>query len=148
MTQWQTGFLITFALVSLFVFLKGFFESAKKGNAYGETVNLFWMGIFVWADAVVFGAFWFLSALISYILHDWVLFLLILSVFWAIRSLGETIYWFNQQFSTIDRNPPKNLRGYRFFKNDSIWFVYQIYWQCVTVASIIFTIYFAHQWLK
>lgn len=136
------------ALVSLALCSKGFYES-RKNNPYGLTKFFYWMGIFVWADAVVFGAFWFLVSLsILFIIKSWLLFLLIVSVFYFVRSLGETIYWFNQQFSTINRNPPHTLRGYKLFKNDSIWFVYQIWWQCVTVISVITTIYFTVLWIR
>lgn len=148
MDFWQKWVVLVFSLFSLLVSIKGFYESAKKNNSYGETVPLVWMGIFVWGDAVIFGLFWFLAALICFLLKDWVLFLLIISVFWLVRSLGETIYYFNQQFSTINRQPPKKLRGYQFFKNDAIWFVYQIFCQCLTVVSIITTIYLANLWLK
>jgi len=57
------------------------------------------------------------------------------------------MYWLHQQFSTLERNPPKSLLGYRFFGNDSIWFVYQIFWQCVTVIAVIASIYTAWLWL-
>ena len=148
MNTLQSNFVIIYGLISLFVSLKGWYESAKKENPFGETVYLIWMGIFVWGDATIFGIFWFLSSVVCYLLHDWLLFLLIFSVFWVVRSLGETIYYLNQQFSTVNRLPPEKLRGYRFFKNDSIWFVYQICCQCITVVSVITTIYLAHLWLK
>lgn len=148
MNNLQTSAVAIYGIISFIVFIKGFFESANKKNPFGETPFLFWAGIFVWGDAVIFGLFWFLSSFICYLLKDWILFLLTISVFWVVRSLGETIYWFNQQFSTLNRNPPEKLRGYKFFKNDSIWFIYQIFWQCITVVSIITTIYLASSWLK
>jgi len=135
-------------LLSLFLFCKGVYES-HKNNPYGLTKLFYWMGIFVWADAVVFGLFWFLvSLVILFVFKSWLLFLLIVSVFYLVRSVGETIYWLNQQFSTLNRNPPHTLRGYKLFKNDAIWFVYQIWWQCITVISIITTIYLAALWIK
>lgn len=144
----QITAVVIYGMISFLVFIKGFFESAKKKNSFRETPFLFWAGIFVWGDAVIFGLFWFLSSLVCYFSKDWILFLLVISVFWVVRSLGETIYWFNQQFSTLNRNPPEKLRGYQFFKNDSIWFIYQIFWQCITVVSIITTIFLASSWLK
>ncbi len=148
MNNLQVYGIVIYGTISLLIFIKGFFESAKKKNPFGETPFLSWAGVFVWGDAVIFGLFWFLSSLVCYFLKDWILFLLIISVFWVVRSLGETIYWLNQQFSAINRNPPEKLLGYRFFKNDSIWFVYQIFWQCITVVSIISTIYLASSWMK
>ena len=148
MTNLQQTFLLLSALFNLIVFLKAFHESKDKKNAFGLTPWLNLIGAFVWGDAVVFGLFWAIASLVTWLLNDWLLFLLIAALFWAVRSHGETIYWFNQQFSTLDRNPPKKLIGYSIFHNDAIWFVYQIVWQCVTVISIIFSIYFGYQWLQ
>ena len=137
----QTNIVIVYGLISFLIFLEGLFESVKKRNTYKKTAYLFWLGIFVWGDAVIFGLFWFFASLISYLLKDWILFLLIISVFWIIRSFGETIYWINQQFSSINRNPPEKMFGYQLFKNSSIWFNYQIFWQCISVISIITSLY-------
>ena len=148
MDMLQTFIVAALAVVSLVILLKGYYESTHKNNPFGLTPRLFWLGMFVWGDAVILGIFWLITSLVVLVLGDWLLFLLIASVFWVIRSLGEIIYWLNQQFSTINRNPPENLRNYHFFKNDSIWFVYQVFWQSVMVFSIILTIYFSSLWVK
>lgn len=140
-------FFLVFALFNALSFAQAFYQTKNKKNPFGLTPHLNWQGSFVWADAVVFSIFWFLSALIG-LFHGTTVFLLILSLFWTIRSLGETIYWFNQQFSTIERNPPESLAFHDIFHNDSIWFVYQIFWQCVNVFTILATIYFAHAWIQ
>jgi hypothetical protein len=147
MTAWQKVTIAIWGTIHFLLFIKGFYESNKKKNAYGLTILLFPFGIFVWGDAVIFGLFWTLSSIATLLLKDWILFLLFISVFWLVRSAGETIYWFNQQFSPIKRNPPETLPLYKFFHNDSIWFIYQISMQCICVISIIFSIYFAHLWL-
>jgi|SRR3989338_2770146 len=147
MEIWQRYLVLFWGLSSFLIFLKGLNESKDKKNAFGQTPYLLPLGIFVWGDATVFGLFWALVSLVVLFLKDWILLLLIISVFWVIRSLGETIYWINQQFSSVNRNPPERLIGYSIFKNDSIWFIYQIVWQCVAVISVIFSIYFAKIWL-
>lgn len=147
MESWQKMFLLVNLLFNLVVFLKAYHECKYKKNAYGETKALWILGIFVWGDALVFAPFWIVSSVVTLLLNDWYLFLLTVSVFWLVRSFGETIYWFNQQFSKINRNPPEKLLFYSVVKNDSVWFIYQITWQCVTVVSIIFSIYFSHLWL-
>lgn len=146
MENWQRTAIIIWGVSSLFLLLKGSKESRNKKNSYGLTPWLLPWGIFVWGDAVVFGFFWSLVSLITLILNDWILFLLTTSVFWVVRSLGEAIYWLNQQFSTINRNPPEKFWVYKYFHNDSVWFIHQIFWQCITVISILFTIYFAKIW--
>ena len=148
MKLWQQTFIFIYAFFNLLVFLKGFYETKYKKNAYGLTRPSLFVGIFVWGDAVIFGLFWLLSSIVTLLLKDWYLFLLIISVFWVVRSLGETIYWFNQQFSSLNRNPVKNLPWNSIFHNDSVWFIHQIIWQCVTVISVIFSIYFAASWLQ
>lgn len=148
MNPWQQTFILLYALFNLFIFLKGLYESKYKKNAYGLTRPLLFIGVFVWGDAVVFGLFWLLSSVFALLLNDWYLFLLVVSIFWVVRSLGETIYWFNQQFSTIKRNPIKNLPMNSVFHNDSVLFIHQIIWQCVTVSSIILSIYFSWLWLQ
>ena len=148
MESWQRLIVIIWGIISFALFVKGFKESKDKKNAYGLTPFLLLFGAFVWGDAVVFGAFWTLVSVAVFFLNDWVLFLLVISVFWVVRSIGETIYWFNQQFSKVNRNPPEKNWMYKYFHNDSVWFIHQIGWQCVTVISIIFSIYFANFWLQ
>lgn len=149
MEQWQKLLIIVYGLVSLVVFVKGYIETKNNKNAFGLTNYLNFLGIICWGDAVVFGIFWTVTSIVSLSLSDFYLFCLVISVFWVVRSLGETIYWFNQQFSTIDRNPLENLNKYyvKVFHNDSVWFAYQIIWQCVTVVSIISAIYFTKLWI-
>lgn len=147
MESWQKLVVLAHLFINLLVFIKGYHECKNKKNAYGETLLLFPLGVFVWGDAVIFGLFWLGISIFSLILDDWFLFLLFVSVFWVVRSLGETIYWLNQQYSGVIRNPHDKLRFYELFQNDSIWFIYQICWQCVTVVSIIFSIYLGKLWI-
>ncbi|MBU2577329.1 hypothetical protein KKA69_00690 [Patescibacteria group bacterium] len=146
MEDWQVVILI-FSLFSLAGFVKGITES-RKGNSFNKTGIFNLIGAFVWGDAVVFGLFFFIFSLFSLLLADFFLFLLGISLFWVVRSIGETIYWLNQQFSTLKRNPPEKLLFHKFFKNDSIWFVYQIFWQCLTVIFLLSSIYLTKLWFR
>jgi len=148
MIFWQKIFVIIFGLFNFIIFLKSL-QEVKKGNVYGLTKFLFFVGIFVWGDAVVLAPFWIIVSLITLFLNNWYLFLLFISVYWTVRSLGETIYWLNHQFAIKDNsNFYKTLMGYQFFKSNAILFVYQIFLQCITVFSIIITIYLANLWLS
>jgi hypothetical protein len=149
MNAWQDAVIVIYASINLVFFLKGFYESKYKKNAYGLTRLLLPLGMFVWGDAVVFGLFWVVSSIIVLVLRDWYLFLLTISIFWVVRSVGETIYWFNQQFSSKVHggNEPENLPWHSIFHNDSVWFIHQIIWQCTTVISIILSIYLTRLWL-
>lgn len=150
MTTPQQLLLIVYLLVNLVVFSKGFFECKYKKNAFGLTPYLAILGVFAWGDAVIFGLFWIGVSIVSLFFGNWYLFLLLLSLFWLIRSFGETIYWFNQQFSTVrmEWNKPEKLAFNSVFHNESIWYVYQIIWQCVSVVSLLLSIYFVNLWIK
>jgi len=137
----QAILLVAFAFYSLIIFLRGIKEAIKKNNPYKETPFLFLMGIFVWGDALILAPFWFILSLVTLFLKNGRFFLIGTSVFWLVRSIGETIYWINQQFSPLKRNPPEKMRGYKIIKNDSIWFIYQIFWQTISIAAIIALIY-------
>lgn len=141
-------FFVAYAAVNVVIFIRGYAYTRYKNNAFGLTPLLNFLGIFVWGDALVVSPFWIASSLVSYVKGDWYLFCLIFSLFWAVRGLGETFYWIAQQFSDINRNPPNNLPFYSIFKNDSIWFAYQVFWQCVSVLALLGSIYFAHLWLR
>jgi hypothetical protein len=146
MQTWQI-ILIIFTLFNFLLFLKAY-QKCKNKNSYQLTKSLFWLGMFVWGDALIFSLFWMTASIASIVIGNLYLFCLIVSLFWVVRSLGETIYWFNQQFSTVRREPPEKVEFYSFVKNDSVWFIQQIKDQCITVVSLVASIYFAHMWLK
>src|SRR5690606_22156213 len=110
-------------------------------NSFGLIRKLSFLGMFVWGDVLILSPFWISLSVVTLVLQDWWLFLLAVSLFWLVRSVGETLYWFLQQFATVKRDPPESLAGYRFVKNESIWFMYQVMWQCVTVFTLILSIY-------
>lgn len=146
MTDPQRFFVIAYTIIAAYGSMRGIIESKNK-NSMAETWFFWPFGGFVWADMVIFGIFWLIAGVASLLLNDWILFLLIISLFWLVRSVGETIYWLLQQFSTIKRNPPERMLLYKLFKNDAVWFVYQIFWQCMTVTFILTSLYLGKQWL-
>lgn len=148
MNELQKILLIIYTVFSFLGFLYGLFKCVNKKDNLGGAHIFNLLGAFVWADAVVFGLFWSIASIIILALNDWILFLLTQSIFWTIRSLGEATYWFNQQFSTINRNPGHKLWINKIFKDEyTTWFVYQIQWQCTAVIFIILSIYLGHVWL-
>jgi hypothetical protein len=147
MNTLETIVVALYGILSLTVFALGLYQSIKKRSPYKGTVYLSWMGIFVWGDALTIGLFWFLASSVTLLMSDWLLFLLIVSIFWVVRSAGEAIYWLNQQF-VKDNKYYEKIIGYGLLKSDAIMFVYQTYWQCLTVISIILTIYITYLWLS
>lgn len=131
---WQNILVFLFGLYSLSGFLLGL-KHRKNPLSLCNTFNP--IGAFVWVDAVVFGLFFSLVSLFCLVFSQWMLFLLITSVFWTVRSIGEQIYWFHEQFASKHRNSPHTLWPYRWFKGEEVWIVMQIFWQCVAVVGII-----------
>jgi hypothetical protein len=146
MEIWQRDFVIWYSLFALLFAVKGFWESAKKKNPYGQYVWINVYGAFVWADAAILCLFWAVAGSITLYLNSWNLFLLIFSVFWFIRSLGETFYWFLTQF-VQKKDKEEAFWLSKFFPQGSIWFVNQMLWQCVSILSLLTTIYFSYQWI-
>lgn len=128
--------------------LTGLFVTTVKQQPFKQTAWLFPWGIFVWGDAPIIGLFWILTSVASILTANWWLFGFSFSLFWLVRAVGETIYWLNQQFSSINRNPPEKLLGHTWFPGDSIWFAYQVFWQCTSVLFLISSLYFGRQWLS
>jgi hypothetical protein len=147
MEFWQSLFILAHGLISLYVYIKGLRKIQDKKNIYGLTRNLFFLGVFVWGDVFVLGPFWIGTALLSLYLNNWYFYLFIISLFWLVRSLGETIYWLHEQFAGKNKNPPHTLNFHKIFEGEAIWFIYQLTWQCVLVFSIVLSIYFARLWL-
>lgn len=148
MTSLEQIIVIFYGLLNFSALLKGFHEIKYKKNVYGLASPLGFLGIFVWGDALVIAPFWIIISVLTLFMRDWYLFLVTLSFFWAVRSAGEVIYWINEQFAENHRNPPNTLRFYNFFKSDAIWFIYQLFWQCILILSFIASIYFSTLWLK
>lgn len=118
-----------------------------RKNPFGLTPQFNLISAFVWVDTIVFGAFFVLVSVLCLLVQDFVLFLLIFSVFWTIRSIGEQMYWFHEQFTLKHRNPPSTLWPSKFFNGEEVWIVMQIVLQCISVISIISSVYLFSIWL-
>lgn len=112
-------------------------QKCLKGEAYSDTFMLFPFGIFVWGDSLLISTFWIVVATIYHFTKNFILTGLFFFSFWIIRSLGETIYWLIEQFSDTKRNDPKKFFYHPIFKNDSVYFVNQVFWQLVFVFALV-----------
>lgn len=140
-------FFLAFILLNVFIFLYALWQCAFRNNPFGRC-HLAILGSFVWGDAVIFSLFWVgLSGLTYFFVRNINFFIFSTAVFFAVRGFGEVVYWLNQQFSKINRNPPENFLIERIFPGESVWFAYQIFWQVVIVVSVIFAVYFGFRWL-
>lgn len=135
-------FIYLFIIINLILLPISFMKCAK-GKADDKMKYLFFLGIFAWGDGLIFPLFWIVLSFIYIFNQNLYLLLTFVSAFWLIRSLGETIYWFNEQFASIHINKAENLTGYKLVKDNSIYFIYQIIWQIVSVFSLVALIYFS-----
>jgi len=136
-------------VVNVIAAIQGYRNSVQRCNPYGTTRWLYAWGIFVWGDALVIAPFFVLVGVVAMILNNFNLFMLAFCSFWLIRSMGESIYWFNQQFSTVIKEKPEHVPFFgKLVKGESAWFMMQVYMQCVAVFALIGVIYFAAAWLQ
>lgn len=147
MTIWQYLIVGGWGIAALMAAFQGVKFTIREKNPFGLSRRWEWLGIFVWVDAPIIGSFWVLACGVALLSDSWWLFCLTGSIFWVIRSLGETIYWLNNQHAHNPRNPPDSLRGYKWFPGESIWVVYQIGWQTIFVLATVAAIYSAYRWL-
>lgn len=148
MSSLGTVIQIIWGLYSLVALSEGLRQVVGKNNPYGICKKFHFIGAFVYVDAVIFGIFFILVSAVTLFFHDFVLFLLAISVFWTIRSIGEQMYWFMEQFAVHHKNPEHTLWFSKFFKRNSSWIAMQIYWQCISVIAIISTVYLFKIWLQ
>lgn len=147
MNIWQ-GILALVVVYSLTAFIKGYYYTRVKNNPYGLSHWFNPISAYVWADAVIFGLFFFFASILCLILGDFILFLLIISVFWTVRSLGESMYWFLEQFAGSHRNPEHTLFISKWFPRNSSWIAHQIINQCIATIGIIASVYLFMIWLR
>ncbi len=143
-------------LLLIFVFLFSVLSSVKAYFACKSKSTILarpWkacepFGSFVWADHIIIGPFWILASFFCFVLQDFTLFLLIVSVFWLIRSGGETFYWFLQQFHPRVGNEPEQFWINKHVPGEAVWFLHQIFWQCISVVALICSAFFAVSWIS
>lgn len=145
MNIWQSFLVILFCFYSL----AGFFCGLKnRKNPFGLSKYFILIGAFVWVDTIIFGLFFTLISIFCLVLSQWLLFLLIISLFWVVRSIGEQIYWFLEQFASSHRNAPHTLWLGRWFAGQEVWVVMQIIWQCISVLAIFSSVILFYIFLK
>lgn len=64
-----------------------------------------WIGAFVWEDILVYSFLHLLFLLTTFLFHDLRIGLMMISIFWIVRSAGETLYFFLQQFHEPEGDP-------------------------------------------
>jgi len=139
---------LVLGLIAGYSFASLFFGLRNRKNPFGISKIFSPLGSFVWADNAIFGMFFLLTSIFCLFFQEWILFWFLFSVFWAVRSLGEQVYWFLEQFAVTHRNKPSTLWPYAIFKGEETWVIMQIFWQCVAVVAIISSVFFGYLWIQ
>jgi hypothetical protein len=147
MTQTQTYGVFLYLLLAVVALIQSVMR-VRQNQSYSLATPFQFLGIYVWGDALLIAPYWLGTSLISLFLNDWLFFLLTISLFWVVRGFGETIYWLNQQFSPILREPPEKFWHYQFVKDDSVWFMYQVFSQIITITALLVTLLLLKQWFS
>ncbi len=90
---------VSLAVISLRKIRKG---SGQFGFVYSWA---FWFGAFIWEDLFVFSLYYLGVVSISWLFQDIRIGLLMIAVFWIVRSSGEALYFFLQQFLRPTHDP-------------------------------------------
>ncbi len=98
--------------------------------------------IYIRGDAIVLIPFLLLTLIITMISTKWGL--VLISVYIAMRGLGEMIYWLLQQFG--DRKYRPYDFGFRQLDNNAIYILYQLLSLVVLVLGTTVTLYLLTVW--
>lgn len=144
---------------SLISFILAIIQIAQ-GNIGGFQPLLYGIGFllysaFNWADVLVFSLLWMIIALILWNLKEKIYFWVAFFSFWLVRSAGETVYSFLQQFTPgvkpwLAYTPRALLQNslighYIYLK---YWVVEQIFFQSISVLSLLGLVYKLAKLLK
>ncbi len=147
--------LLLLALIFFSLFVFSFFQ--VRSHPGEEVIFIYqWafpLGSFVWEDLLVFSLFYFFAAIITLWRQDLRIALLFFFVFWIVRSSGETLYWFLQQFNQpieYPHNQYGDFQALRLIFGDisyqRTFILLQIFWQSVCVTTTMALILLMINW--
>jgi hypothetical protein len=129
---------------------------ARKGTIHFIYRWAFPIGSFVWEDLFVFSLYGLFATLITLISQQLRLGLLFLIIFWLVRSVGETFYFFLQQFIQPQHAPhyldDLHFKVLRWFfgplNKQQCYILLQIFFQVITMVALVSLILTILNWEK
>lgn len=104
--------LAVLAIIYIAMFITSLIKVRQSSEEFGFIYQwAFWVGAFVWEDLMVFSAYHALVVLITFFAQDLRVGLLMVGIFWIVRSSGEALYFFLQQFH-LPKHHPHNLSSH------------------------------------
>lgn len=151
--------------IALFIWIMlnltfAFLAFCNVRNSGEEVTFIPWaypLGAFVWEDLLIFSLYNIVASLVILIIKDFRFIIVFPLAFWLIRSLGETLYWFLQQFnqpasyphSEYDWNKGGWVRSIFGDLSDQKYFIiYQITWQVASVMCLVGLTYIFKNWQR
>lgn len=139
-------FLIAVGAVALVSSVLGWINYFHNVSVFSViTWPLIWLGLFVWGDAMILGAFIFGACVVLWFKNNPVLTGLFFSAYYMIRSFIEALYNLNAQFSPVSRPweafIPAIAEKYHF-KIMELYVVPQITYTAVCVTSLVIFVTF------
>lgn len=111
------------------------------------------IGAFVWEDLFIFSLLGFCVTSIVLLTNDIRIGYLSFTVFWIVRSAGETLYFFLEQFTQDKMYPHVLTHHFTALRNifgdisdQKCYIIMQISFQTILVFSIVSTIYILINW--
>lgn len=141
-------------VINIFLLIKSFSKIKKSKKTVGFTYfKTFLIGAWVWEDVFVLSFLHILFALLTIIFNDLRVGLLCLLVFWAVRNLGEAIYYMLQQFIQPKFHPHYINEQFsilrKIFGNISdqkCFILIQVFFQSLLTLSIILLFLLIRNW--
>jgi hypothetical protein len=147
--------LIFWIILNAFLLILSF---CKVRNSGEEVTFIPWaypLGAFVWEDLLIFSLYNVIASVVILLIKDFRFIIVFSLIFWLVRSLGETFYWFLQQFnqpalyphSEYDWNKGGWVKAIFGDLSDQKYFIlYQVGWQVISVLCITGLIYLFKNW--
>lgn len=142
--MWLRVLFLLLSLLCLCLFVLAYRHVRHSEETYGF-IHMWGIivGSFVWEDLMIFSVFFMVATFLVAVLCNIRLGLLLLASFWMVRSAGETLYFFLQQFHRPE-HPPHNIAQHfaplrLLFGRISVqkcYIIMQIFWQTILVAAI------------
>jgi len=147
--------LLTGIVISLLLAIVSFINVRNSGTEVQFILWAYPLGAFIWEDLLVFSIANIIACIFVILINDFRYIFIYFLSFWFVRSIGETFYWFLQQFCV---NPSYPHDQYSW-ENSSIlsrllgnlsdqkyFIINQISWQIVTVFCICGFVFILKRW--
>lgn len=142
------------ALLYVCLFLLAIQKVRGSGDKFGFIY--FWgplVGAFVWEDVLIFAPAFLVMTLITLFTRDLRIGLLLFLIFWIVRSSGETLYFFLEQFFEPTHEPHDIRRHVQIIQKmlggiclQKTYIIMQVLFQVLDIAAISATVLLLTHW--